>query len=191
MRSHCVTRRAVLAAALAAAVFAAGCDRRQAAAAPPAPQEVQAESTGHYCGMLLAEHEGPKGQIFVAGRSDPVWFSSVRDTIAFLRSPDEPRNIAAVYLNDMGRSKHWDQPDPGSWVDARVAWFVIESRARGGMGAPEAVPFSEHAAADAFRVANGGRVVRLDDIPQTYLTDSGTPPPAEPGAEKAAGGTKP
>lgn len=161
----------------------AGCDRRPAAASGPPPAEMAAESTGYYCGMRLAEHEGPKGQVHVAGRAEPVWFSSVRDTIVFLRSPEEPRDIAAVYVNDMGRSASWQQPDRGAWVDARRAWFVIESQARGGMGAPEAVPFSEQAAAEAFRVSHGGRVVRLDEIPDDYLfglpeQQAGAPAPA-------------
>ncbi|HMN63663.1 MAG TPA: nitrous oxide reductase accessory protein NosL [Burkholderiaceae bacterium] len=159
-------RVAVVVVALAAA---AGCDRRSAQAPRPSPSEVLAEATGYYCGMRLAEHEGPKGQVYLASRSEPIWFSSVRDTIAFLRAPDEPRDIVAVYVNDMGRSAHWQQPDRGAWVDARQAWFVIESQARGGMGAPEAVPFSEQAAAEKFRASQGGRVVRLDQIPDDYL----------------------
>lgn len=175
-------RTMVVAVALLAAGLA-GCDRRQAERPRPSPSEVLAEATGYYCGMRLAEHEGPKGQVHLASRSEPVWFSSVRDTIVFLRSPEEPRDVAAAYVNDMGRSANWQQPDRGAWVDARQAWFVIESQARGGMGAPEAVPFSEQAAAEAFRVSHGGRVVRLDEIPDDYLfglpeQQAGAPAPA-------------
>ena len=36
---------------------------------------------------------------------------------------------------------------------------MIESRKQGGMGAAEAVPFGNRAAADAFAAANGGKVV--------------------------------
>jgi copper chaperone NosL len=166
---------------IAAAVAAAGCDRREPQASRPTPSEVLAEATGYYCGMMLADHEGPKGQIHLASRSEPVWFSSVRDTIAFLRLPEEPRGITAIYVNDMAKAKNWEQPERGAWVDARLAWFVIESEMRGGMGAPEAVPFSDRAAADAFRAANGGRVVRLDEIPDAYVLGpvdlpAGSPP---------------
>src|SRR5690606_12824106 len=94
---------------------------------PPPPAEVDSEATGHYCGMLLVDHEGPKGQIHLASRSQPIWFSSVRDTIAFTRLPEEPRDITAIYVNDMARATQWEQPEPGAWVDAREAWFVIES----------------------------------------------------------------
>lgn len=161
-------RTMVVAVALLAAGLA-GCDRRQAERPRPSPSEVLAEATGYYCGMRLAEHEGPKGQVHLASRSEPIWFSSVRDTIVFLRSPEEPRDIAAAYVNDMGRSANWQQPDRGAWVDARQAWFVIGSEVRGGMGVPEAVPFSEPAAAEVFRVSRGGRVVRLGEIPDDYL----------------------
>jgi copper chaperone NosL len=172
--------RGVLLAALAFATLAGGCDSRSPASPPPPPAEVQADSTGHYCGMMLADHEGPKGQIHLASRERPVWFSSVRDTIAFTRLPDEPRDVTAVYVNDMARAKRWEQPEPGAWVDARQAWFVIESDRRGGMGAPEAVPFSDAAAAEAFRATHGGRVVRLGDIPDSYVLgagDAGAAPP--------------
>ena len=179
-------RRAALAAALLAAALAAGCERAAAPAAPPPPVEVSAEATGHYCGMLLVDHEGPKGQIHLAGRAAPVWFSSVRDTIAFMRLPEEPRDITAIYVNDMGRAQQWAQPDAGSWVDARKAWFVIDSDRRGGMGAPEAVPFSDPAAAEAFRKAHHGRVLRLADIPDAYVLGpvdrphAASAPPAHP-----------
>ena len=161
---------AVLAPAALAASLLAGCERAPtASAAPPAPFEVSAQATGHYCGMLLAEHEGPKGQIHLGSRDQPVWFTSVRDTIAFLRLPEEARDIDAVYVNDMGRAKNWEAPERGAWVDPRQAWFVIESTRAGGMGAPEAVPFSDQAAAESFRAAHGGRLVRLDGIPDEYV----------------------
>jgi copper chaperone NosL len=154
--------------ALAAGLLAA-CDAEPEAVAPVAPVEVSADATGRYCGMLLADHEGPKGQIHLAGSEEPLWFSSVRDTIAFTRLPEESKDIAAIYVNDMGEAQDWAQPEPGTWTEARDAWFVIESSRRGGMGAPEAVPFSDEAAAEAFRSAHGGQLVRFDDIPEDYV----------------------
>ena len=98
--------------------------------------------------MLLIDHDGPKGQIHLASREDPLWFSSVRDTIAFLRLPEEASDVTAVYVNDMAQAKSWDQPEDGAWVEAREAWFVLGSDRVGGMGAPEAVPFSAKNAAE-------------------------------------------
>ena len=82
-------RRLLLASMLAAAVVLAACERSTPTAAAPPPIEVTADATGHYCGMLLAEHEGPKGQIHLSSRSEPVWFSSVRDTVASWRAEVE------------------------------------------------------------------------------------------------------
>lgn len=154
---------------LAVLLTIAACDRSGPAGPPPAAAEASDEAAGHYCGMLLSDHQGPKGQIHLESRDGPIWFSSVRDTIAFLRLPEEPKDIAAVYVNDMALASNWDQPEPGSWVDARQAWFVMESTMQGGMGAPEAVPFSTKPAAEDFREQHGGRVVRLDDIPDDYV----------------------
>lgn len=155
-------------AAVVLALLLAACDKA-APTPPPAPVEVTGEATGHYCGMLLADHDGPKGQVHLASRAGPVWFSSVRDTIAFLRLPEEAKDVVAVYVNDMGKARQWQQPEPGTWVDAHAAWFVVESAMRGGMGANEAVPFSSASDAEAFRARHGGRVLRLDDIPDDYV----------------------
>lgn len=154
--------------AVAAGLLAA-CGAEQTVEAPPDPVEVSDEATGHYCGMFVSTHDGPKGQIHLASRDEPVWFTSVRDTIAFTRLPEEPRDISAIYVNDMARAQNWNQPEEGTWTDARTAWFVIESDRRGGMGAPEAVPFSDEAAAEAFRTAHGGRLVRFDGVPDDYV----------------------
>ncbi|MFP5405523.1 MAG: nitrous oxide reductase accessory protein NosL [Gammaproteobacteria bacterium] len=173
--------RATLLVASLAVSMLAGCEKPAATSAAPAPAEVSAEAVGHYCGMLLADHEGPKGQIYLGSRTEPVWFSSVRDTIAFLRLPEEARDVSAIYVNDMAKARHWDKPDRGAWVDARAAWFVVESDLRGGMGAPEAVPFSEKSAAEAFRDKHGGELARLDDIPDSYvLGPVDLPPQASP-----------
>ena len=173
-----------------AVLMLAACNRAEPTSAPPpAAAEVTDEATGYYCGMLLADHEGPKGQIHLASRDAPIWFSSVRDTIAFLRLPEEAKDVVAVYVNDMGRAQHWDQPEAGTWVDARAAWFVIGSEMRGGMGANEAVPFATQAAAESFRARHGGQTVRLDDIPDAYVIGPVDLAPSMPGAAAADDGT--
>jgi len=162
-------RRLASAALVGCVALSAGCERAPQSTGRPSPNEVFAEATGYYCGMLLADHEGPKGQVHLAGRPAPLWFSSVRDTIAFLRLPEEPRDIAAVYVNDMARATDRMRPEPGAWVDARDAWYVIGSDQAGGMGAPEAIPFSRDEAAQAFAARHGGRLARLDEIPDEYV----------------------
>ena len=139
-------------------------DDGQVAEAPP-PRDLTREAIGHYCNMIVVDHLGPKGQIFVRGVAEPVWFTSVRDTIAFTMLPGEAKNLAAIYVNDMGRAS-WDEPEPGTWIEAKDAWYVIGSARQGGMGAPEAVPFSQRADAEAFAAAHDGRVVAFSEIPR-------------------------
>ena len=91
-----------LALALLAGLALAACKKE---AEKPAPQAVSDASIGRYCGMMLTEHEGPRGQIFVVGEAEPVWFSSARDTVAFTLLPEEPKDIAAIYVSDMGAAK--------------------------------------------------------------------------------------
>ncbi len=155
--------------AFAALVLALGGCGKPANTAPPPPQEVSDASTAQFCGMSLAEHAGPKGQVFVRDQDRPFWFASVRDAIAFLRLPEMPKNVVAIYVNDMGRARNWQQPEAGTWVDARRALYVIGSRRRSGMETDEAVPFGGWDAAQRFADTNGGRVVRLADIPDGYI----------------------
>jgi copper chaperone NosL len=148
--------------AIAAVALLAGCTRQEARVVPAA-HTLTADATGHYCGMLLSEHAGPKGQILLEGQDDPVWFSSVRDTLTFLNLPEEAKNIAAVYVSDMAKAPSWEKPGDGNWLLAADAFFVIESDRQGGMGGAEAVPFSTEAAAQAFIKQYHGHVVRLDE----------------------------
>ena len=160
-----------LAFALLIPVALAGCEK-EAAEIPP-PHKMTADAIGHYCGMNLFEHPGPKGQIFAASLTEPVWFSSVRDTLAFTMLPDEPKDIQAIYVSDMGKASSWEKPGADNWVEARKAFFVIGSQAKGGMGGDEAVPFSDRGAAEKFVAENGGRIVSFDQVPRDYVLASG------------------
>ena len=122
--------------------------------------------------MSLSEHAGPKAQIFVRGLSDPYWFATVRDAFAFIMLPEMPKAIEAIYVNDMARAKSWEQPEQGTWVEASKAFFVIASRRRSGMNTDEAIPFGNADAARKFVEAEGGRIVRFDDMPRDYILAS-------------------
>ncbi len=170
----------LLAATLLAALTAGGCDDKSSAKAPP-PQEVSDNSIADFCNMALAEHPGPKGQIFVKGEPRPHWFASVHDVFAFVMLPDTPKAVTAIYVNDMGKAKIWEQPEAGPWIDAHKALYVIDSRKRGGMGEDEAVPFSDRDAAQHFIAENGGRLVAFNDVPRDYILPNGDVPPTEAG----------
>ena len=162
--------RARLTVTLLAGLLLLGACQRQTEA-PPAPFAMTEEAMGRYCGMNVLEHAGPKGQIILAKYDEPIWFSSARDAIAFTMLPEEPKDIRAIYVSDMAKAPSWDKPGADNWVDARQAFFIVDSDARGGMGAAEAVPFSTEAAAAAFVKDHGGRVVRFDAIPRDYILE--------------------
>ncbi|MGS1096653.1 nitrous oxide reductase accessory protein NosL (plasmid) [Aquamicrobium terrae] len=127
-----------------------------------APQEMTAETLGHYCQMNLLEHPGPKAQVHMKGMPAPLFFSQVRDAIAYARSPEQIAPILAIYVNDMGAPRAtWEKPGDGNWIDAGKAFFVVGSTREGGMGAPETVPFASQADAEAFAKAEGGTVLKL------------------------------
>lgn len=145
------------------------CGGDEPAAPPPPPQAVSAEAVGHYCGMMLLDHAGPKGQIFVKGRAAPVWFSSIKQVFAYTLLPEEPKGLAAIYVNDMAAAGADGAADLTAWVDARQAFYVINSSFIGGMGAEDAMPFSDQARAQAFAQTHGGRVVRFAEVPEDYV----------------------
>lgn len=155
--------------AFVALALLSACGRNDAASNAPPAREVTDASAAEFCGMNLTEHPGPKAQIFVRGLPNPYWFANVRDAFAFTMLQDTPKAIAGIYVNDMAKAKNWDQPEPGTWIDAHKAHYVIHSDKRSGMNTDEAVPFGDLAAAQAFVAAHGGRVVGFADMPQGYI----------------------
>jgi copper chaperone NosL len=133
-------------------------------ATSPAPVSLTAEAVGHYCQMDLLEHPGPKAQVHLDGLPDPLFFSQVRDAIAYQRMPEQSHAITAIYVNDMAAAPSWDQPGANNWIDATQAHYVIGSDAAGGMDAPELVPFRHAADAQAFAKKRGGHVVTLTQV---------------------------
>ncbi len=142
------------------------CDK-QPAGKIPAAQKLTREANGYYCLMTVVNHKGPKGQIILPDRK-VLWFTSVRDTISFTLSPEEPKNIAAIYVNDMS-DVDWDNPGADNWINTHDAWYVLGSNRSGGMGAPEAVPFATKEKAESFIVKYGGMVHTFDSILRDYI----------------------
>jgi copper chaperone NosL len=158
----------------------AGCSEQRSQASI-GPQKLTSDAVGHYCGMTLTEHSGPKGQIILESRKDPVWFSSARDAVSFTMLAEEAKDIRAIYVSDMAKAPTWSDPGAENWIDAHHAFFVIGSRKQGGMGAPETVPFSSRAAAETFIAEHGGKIVAFAEVPRDYVLSS------EPATEEVGG----
>ena len=131
--------------ALFTVLLLAACGGKSENTAPPAPQQITDASVGHYCTMNLSEHNGPKAQIFLNGKPDrPVWFSTIKQMFGYTKLPEEPKGISMIYVTDMGKVTDWTNPNAdNAWIDAKKAYYVIESGFVGGMGAEDALPFAD------------------------------------------------
>lgn len=153
---------------LLSALTLAAC-REETAELPP-PVEMTAEAVGHYCQMNILEHPGPKAQAHLDGMPAPLFFSQVRDLVAYLRMPEQSHVVTIAYVSDMGAPEaDWDNPGVANWIAAETAHYVVGSPVAGGMGAPETVPFSTARAAQAFAERHGGTVMTLAQIPDTAV----------------------
>lgn len=156
------------------------CSEDETGQVPP-PQGVGASDSAYFTGMLITEHEGPKGQIHLADQEEPLWFSNVRDTKAFTLMPEEQgRKIRVIYVHDIGQAESWAHPGADAWIEAHEAYYVIGSGRRGGMGAPELVPFGTEEGAAAFAAQEGGEVTTWEDIPEASVLGD----PHRPGAQE-------
>lgn len=143
--------------------------REDDTAALPAPVTMSEEAVGHFCQMALLEHPGPKAQVHLSGMPHPLFFSQVRDAIAYQRMPEQSHLIRVIYVSDMAKAASWDSPGADNWITADEAHYVVGADVTGGMGAPELVPFSERSAAEAFANENDGRVLALSEIADTEV----------------------
>jgi copper chaperone NosL len=149
-------------AAVAALLLLAACGEavRSLAAGEPADDAVCALD-----GMSLKDYPGPKAQIvFKGGRID--FFCSLSELFEVLFSEDGQHGIGASYVQDMGKAD-WSTPR-GHWIDARNAFYVIDSRAQGAMG-PAIGSFASQQDAQAFAAREGGRVLDYSQIKPDVL----------------------
>ena len=164
---------------VAALLALAGCSD-DTTASIPGPVTMTDEALGHYCQMNLTEHPGPKAQVHLDGIAEPLFFSQVRDAVAYQRMPEQSHAIRVVYVSDMGAPQAtWETPGVDNWIPADKALYVVGSRIAGGMGAPELVPFSARQKAEAFAGEYGGAIRALQEIvdedvltPVEFVTDA-------------------
>lgn len=141
----------------------AGCTKEEAAV--PLPAELTRDHSCSVCGMIIVDFPGSKAQIhYKNGKSD--MFCSTLDMFMFYLQPDRPVNIAAVYVQDMGKADH-NHPE-GHWVDAEKAFYVFGGNIMGPMG-EALVPFLNLTEAEAYMKKHGGRIVKFNDITMDML----------------------
>ncbi|HHW63492.1 MAG TPA: hypothetical protein GX403_05960 [Rhodocyclaceae bacterium] len=112
------------------------------------------------CGMYPARFPRWAAQIIFKD-GDAHFFDSPVDLFMFLDKPQSfgaersAAEAAAIYVADF-RS--------GTWLPARQAVFVRDSRARGPMRGPDLPAFAAESAAQTFIAEQGGRMLRFDQI---------------------------
>ncbi|MBF0343369.1 MAG: nitrous oxide reductase accessory protein NosL [Nitrospirae bacterium] len=117
------------------------------------------------CRMILLDFPGAKGQImYTNGKYD--LFCGTLDMFSFYLQPDSPKNIAAIYVNDMAK-EDWQRPT-GHWIDAKSAFYAYGGEKKGAMGDP-LVPFSDRNDAEKHVKQYGGKVMRFDDMTMDLL----------------------
>ena len=147
-----------------AALALAAC-REDRTANLPDPITMTEEAVGHFCQMEMLEHPGPKAQVHLTGMPYPLFFSQVRDAIAYQRMPEQSHFIAAIYVSDMGaEGATWENPGTMNWIKAGQAHYVVGAAIEGGMGAPELIPFATRERAESFAAEHGGQVLALAEI---------------------------
>ncbi len=85
---------------------------------------------------------------------------------SFYLQPDRPPHIAAIYVNDMGKTE-WDHPK-GHWIDAKKVLYVIGGDVMGPHG-EALVPFSELKEAEDYVKEHGGKIVTFDEVNMDML----------------------
>ena len=95
------------------------------------------------------------------------FFDSPVDLFMFLDKPASfgstrtAAEAAAMYVADFRN---------GTWLPARQAVFVRDSRARGPMRGPDLPAFADTAAAQAFIAEQGGRALAFEQVDASVVT---------------------
>lgn len=127
------------------------------------PTAFGAHDRCNMCGMVIANYEGPKAQVFIKGAEETaVKFCSGRDAFTFALQPENARRLLAFFIHDVGSSS-WEKPQDKDLMDARQAYYVYGHDIAGVMG-NEPAAFSTQQAAREFMQKHGGKLYSYGDI---------------------------
>ncbi|MDE2598881.1 MAG: nitrous oxide reductase accessory protein NosL [Rhodocyclaceae bacterium] len=146
---------------LLAAALLGACSDKAATTAAVAPVEIERGTACSLDGMLLADYQGPKGQIIYADKPAPEFFCDTMELLSTLLAGEQVRPVRMAYVQDMAKAD-WNHPE-GYWIDAKTALYVIGGKRQGSMG-PTIATFAEEAAAQNFTKEYGGKVMHFAEI---------------------------
>lgn len=135
-----------------------------------AARAIPAQARCPVCGMFPARTPEWAAQAILS-HGDAHFFDSPLSLFLFLQdvarySPGHSRaDLIALYVSDSA------QRNAPQWVDARTAFYVHGSNARGPMRAGNLPAFAQQEAAQAFAQRRGGRVLRFSEVDASLLTE--------------------
>ncbi|MGB0936387.1 MAG: nitrous oxide reductase accessory protein NosL [Colwellia sp.] len=125
--------------------------------------EIESSDECHLCGMLITRFNGPKGELFRKVQGEKVYkFCSTRDMFSYYLEPENKRNVSQMLVHDMSKMP-WEEINNKHFIDAKLAWYVINSSKTGAMGKTLA-SFSTKADAKVFAKEFGGDVLSFAEI---------------------------
>ncbi|AEH36398.1 nitrous oxide reductase accessory protein NosL [Halopiger xanaduensis] len=179
-----LSRRRILAGVgLAAVGGLAGCLAGGSGDESAEPAEPIALTDGQACdacGMTVADHYGPAGQLFYADgypedRDGPARFDSVHELVAaHAAQARRGRELRAAFVTDYSSVDYdLDEREGTTYIsshvraedftDATAASFVVDGGIEGAMG-EDVVPFSSTDDAEAFAAEHGGSVATWEEL---------------------------
>lgn len=126
------------------------------------PQTISKELRCPVCGMFPARYPKWMAQVIFKDKTLRA-FDSPADLFRFVHnlakyernSVRSREGVTVIYLTDYAK---------GGWVDARQAYFVAGSSARGPMNNADLPAFNGQEAAEKFAAGKGGRVLGFEQI---------------------------
>ncbi len=157
-----------IALAFGAAVTLTACSKSEAVAVQPV--ELNRNIVDSLDGMTLMDYPGPKSQIHYE-HGNPDFFCDTVGMFSIYLQPEQQKRIRAIFVQDMAQAD-WNNPI-GHWIDAKSAFYVAGSKARGAMGST-LVSFAREVDARTFVAKEGGEVYRFDQVtPDMVVMDGG------------------
>ncbi len=144
-----------------------GCSEHEVEGVAQRAVAIESSDECHLCGMLITRFPGPKGELIQQGNQQVKKFCSTRDLFAYALDPEHRASVQGIWVHDMAKVP-WEYPDDEHFVNARDAWYVINSSKLGAMG-PSLASFMDEADAKSFVESNGGEIIGFDKLSMDVL----------------------
>lgn len=125
----------------------------------------------HICAcdsMILVDYNGPKAQIIWTDKTRS-YYCEVREIFYEINDKIKSKRIKKIFVQDFSNLEWGSYND--KWIEAKLAYYVIDSKKDGAMGVTY-VPFSDLDAANKFIQKNEGQLLKFEQINNNILMSS-------------------